>query len=133
MIQTLVERHLATLVGDNKTWLTLIDDDLIWEFPYANSVGLPSELKGRAQVTQFVAQLLLDVKDFEYYAARTYPFADGAGAAVEVSARGTFRQSRKALAQDYVLLLQSRDNKIVHLTEYFDPIRLAKGLGLLAA
>ena len=54
----LLQRHLQTLVADNGQWQTLIADDLVWELPYAPSIGHPARLAGREEVVGFVTWFL---------------------------------------------------------------------------
>jgi hypothetical protein len=42
----LLQRHIQTLVEDHVQWQTLIADDLVWELPYAPSLGHPARLSG---------------------------------------------------------------------------------------
>ena len=37
----LLQRHIQTLVADNGQWQALIADDLVWELPYAPTIGHP--------------------------------------------------------------------------------------------
>jgi hypothetical protein len=50
----LLQRHIHTLVADNAHWQTLITDDLVWELPYAPTIGHPARLAGREEVVGFV-------------------------------------------------------------------------------
>jgi uncharacterized protein len=50
----LLHQHIQTFVEDNTQWQTLIADDLLWELPYAPSLGHPARLTGRQEVVNHV-------------------------------------------------------------------------------
>jgi uncharacterized protein len=50
----LLHQHIQTFVEDNMQWQTLIANDLLWELPYAPSLGHPARLTGRQEVTNHV-------------------------------------------------------------------------------
>ena len=60
----LLHQHIQTFVEDNAQWQTLIADDLLWELPYAPSLGHPARLKGRQEVVNHVTWFLEAVEDF---------------------------------------------------------------------
>src|SRR5215470_10550291 len=126
----IVENHLALLIKDKARWLQLIDDAFVWEFPYAQSLGLPPKVEGREQVRHFLERLTGDLEDLQFGRPQIYPSTDHSSAAVEVSAIARFRGTGRTLAQDYVLFLELHEGRIARIREYFDPLRLARGLGL---
>jgi hypothetical protein len=124
----LVRRHVETLVADNAQWQTLLADQIIWELPYAPSLGHPGRLEGRDAVIRHANWFLQTVTDFRFFDLRVYPFADPDGALAEVKAEGTIKPTGRRYVQDYVVLLRSSNGKIVSLREYFDPVRAAKAM-----
>ncbi len=47
IVSDLLRQHIQTLVDDNAQWQTLIADDILWELPYAPTLGHPAQLSGR--------------------------------------------------------------------------------------
>jgi uncharacterized protein len=125
----LLERHIQTLVADNREWQSLIADDLVWELVYAPSLGHPARLSGREDVMRHVTWFLGAVENFRFFDSRIYPFADPEMAAAEVKAEAFIKPTGQTYRQEYVLFLRARGGKIAHLREYFDPVRAAKALG----
>jgi uncharacterized protein len=125
----LLQRHLQTLVGDPPQWQTLIADDIVWELAYAPALGHPARLSGRQEVLRHVAWFLGAVENFRFFDARLYAFADPQGAAAEVKAEASIRQTDRIYRQEYVLFLRAAAGRIVFLREYFDPVRAARALG----
>jgi ketosteroid isomerase-like protein len=124
----LVRRHIETLVADNTQWQTLLADRIVWELPYAPSLGHPGRLEGRDAVIRHANWFLQTVTDFRFFDLRVYAFADPDGALAEVKAEGTIKPTGRRYVQDYVVLLGSSNGKIVSLREYFDPVRASKAM-----
>jgi ketosteroid isomerase-like protein len=124
----LVRRHIETLVADNAQWQTLLADEIVWELPYAPSLGHPGRLEGRDVVIRHANWFLQTVTDFRFFDLRVYAFADPDGALAEVKAEGTIKPTGRRYVQDYVVLLGSSNGKIVSLREYFDPVRASKAM-----
>jgi len=124
----LVRRHIETLVADNAQWQTLLADQIIWELPFAPSLGHPGRVEGRDAVIRHANWFLQTVTDFRFFDLRVYEFADPDGALAEVKAEGTIKPTGRRYAQDYVVLLRASNGKIVFLREYFDPVRAAKAM-----
>ena len=124
----LLHQHIQTFVEDNAQWQTLIADDLLWELPYAPSVGHPARLTGRQEVVNHVTWFLGAVEDFRFFDVNIYPFADSEAAVAEFRAEGLIKSTGRIYVQNYVLFLRAAGGKITFLREYFDPVRAAKAL-----
>ena len=124
----LLQQHIQTLVEDNAQWQTLIADDLVWELPYAPSIGHPARLSGREEVVGFVTWFLGAVTNVRFFDLKVYALADPDAAVAEVKAEGLIKPTGRIYRQDYVLFLRAAGGKIAFLREYFDPVRAAKAL-----
>jgi hypothetical protein len=62
----LLRQHFQTLVADNARWQTLIAEDLVWELPYAPSLGHPARLSGRDEVLRHIGRFVGAVEIFRY-------------------------------------------------------------------
>ena len=124
----LLQRHFETLVADPTAWRELIADDLEWELVYAPSLGHPARLSGREAVERHLGWFRGAVEDFRFFDLRVYTFTDPNGAVAEVRAEGLIKTTGRTYRQDYVLFLRADGGKIVHLREYFDPVRAARAL-----
>src|SRR5258705_9180843 len=123
----LVQRHFQTLVEDNAQWQTLIADDLVWELPYAPTIGHPARLAGRAEVVRHVTWFLEAVENFRFYDLKVHALIDPEAAVAEGKAEGLIKPTGHR--QDYVLFLRAAGGKIAFLRVYFSPVRAAKALG----
>jgi hypothetical protein len=72
----LLQRHIQTLVEDNAQWQTLIADDLLWELPYAPTIGHPARLSGREEVMRHVTWFLGAMENFRFFDFKVYALAD---------------------------------------------------------
>jgi len=124
----LLQRHFDTLVADNTKWKTLIADDVLWEFPYANALGHPSRLSGRDEVVHHANWFVGAVENFRFFDLRLHPLADPEASVAEVRAEGIIKATGRMYRQEYVVFLRAAGGKIAFLREYFDPTRAAKAM-----
>jgi uncharacterized protein len=124
----LLQRHIQTLVADNEQWQTLIADDLVWELPYAPTLGHPARLSGREEVVGFVTWFLGAVENFRFFDLTVYPCADPDVAVAEVKAEARIKPTGRRYRQEYVVFLRAAGGKIAFLREYFNPVRAAQAM-----
>ena len=124
----LLQRHIQTLVADNGQWQALIADDLVWELPYAPTIGHPGRLSGREEVVGFVTWFLEAVENFRFFDLTVYACADPDMAVAEVKAEARIKPTGRLYRQEYVVFLRAAGGKIAFLREYFDPVRAAKAM-----
>lgn len=124
----LLQQHIQTFVEDNMQWQTLIANDLLWELPYAPSLGHPARLTGRQEVMNHVTWFLGAVENFRFFDVKIDPFVDAEAAVAEFRAEGLIKSTGRIYVQNYVLFLRAAGGKITFLREYFDPVRAAKAL-----
>jgi ketosteroid isomerase-like protein len=124
----LLHRHLETLVADPASWEALIADDVLWELPYAPSIGHPGQLEGREAVLRHAAWFRNAVENFRFLDLRLQALADPEAALAEVRAGAIIKSTGRLYQQDYVVLLRSRGGQIIGLREYFNPIHAAQAM-----
>ncbi|WP_042879194.1 nuclear transport factor 2 family protein [Cupriavidus necator] len=121
----LLEQHFKWLVDDHQQWQNLIADDVVWELPYAPSLGHPGRLVGREAVVRHALWFISEVSDFRFHDAWISALADPRESSGVVKATGQIRSTGRAYEQEYVVFLAARDGKIAHLREYFNPVQAA--------
>src|SRR6266704_6945660 len=87
----LLQRHIQTLVADNGQWQALIADDLVWELPYAPTIGHPGRLSGREEVVGFVTWFLGAVEQFRFFDLTVHACAEPDMAVAEVKAEARIK------------------------------------------
>jgi hypothetical protein len=125
----LLLQHLQTFVHDNARWQTLIADNLLWELPYAPSLGHPERLMGRQEVVNHATWFLASVENFRFLDVDVHSFIDSQAAVAEFRGEGLIKSTARLYVQNYVLFLRAENEKIAVLREYFDPVRAATALG----
>lgn len=124
----LLELHFATFVDDHERWKTLIADDLLWELPFAPTLGHPAHLIGREQVLGHVGWFLGAVENFRFFDLKIHPGANPSEASAEVKAEGMIKPTGRLYQQDYVLFVRVENGRLASIREYFDPVRAAIAL-----
>lgn len=122
---SLLEQHFATLVNNHEQWKELIADGIVWDLPYAPSLGHPDQLAGKEAVIRHAQWFISEVSDFRFFDAQVWALADPAMSAGVVRAKGLVRSTGRPYEQEYVVFLTARDGKIAHLREYFNPVQAA--------
>ncbi|KJH82960.1 nuclear transport factor 2 family protein [Stutzerimonas stutzeri] len=126
--EQLLRLHFETFVDDPERWQTLIADDLVWELPFAPTLGHPARLDGRDQVLGHVGWFIGAVDNFRFHDLRIHPGANPLEASAEVKAEGLIKATERIYEQDYVLFVRVEDGKLAFICEYFDPVRAALAL-----
>lgn len=106
----------------------MLDDDVVWELPFAPALGHPARVSGRAEVVQFAAWFVGAVENFRFFDVRVQACADPEAAVAEVKGEGRIKATGRTYRQDYVVFLRASGGKIALLREYFDPTRAAKAM-----
>lgn len=126
----LLNEHLKTLVHDHERWQGMIAEDLIWELAYAPAIGHPAQLVGRDAVLKHVRWFISAVENFRFIDPVVNAFTDPEAAVARVKAEALIKPTGRIYRQEYVVFLTSRNGKITHLREYFDPTRAAKSMNI---
>jgi ketosteroid isomerase-like protein len=124
----LLSEHLRCVFDDQPAWQALIEDTLVWELPFAPSIGDPSALVGREQITAFVTRFRTVFDDFHFSKVNVRALVEG-GAVAEMEASGHIKSSGRVYTQTYIVFLKSQNGKIARLREYFNPAWVASAFG----
>jgi ketosteroid isomerase-like protein len=124
----LLQRHFDTLVDQFAIWQDLLAPGIVWELPYAATLGHPARLSGREAVVRHAAWFVESVANFRFFDLTILALADPAQAIAEVQAEGIIKQTGRMYRQRYVVFLRAEDRKIAFLREYFNPVWAAQAL-----
>ncbi|WP_427309148.1 nuclear transport factor 2 family protein [Cupriavidus sp. H39] len=125
---TLMQQHLQWLVDEPQQWQGLIAENIVWDLPYAPSLGHPLKLEGRESVLRHASWFAAAVKNFRFFDAVVTATDDPRYAIARVHAEGLIAATGRIYRQEYVVFLTAHDDRIVHLREYFDPVQAALAL-----
>lgn len=124
----LLHHHFEMFVDDHEKWKSLLAPDIVWELPFAPSLGPPEKLVGREQVLNHVGWFVGAVESFQFHNLRIQQFTDPLTAVAQVKAQGIITETGKPYSQEYVVFVSVREGKLTHIREYFDPVQAAYAL-----
>ncbi|KYG07453.1 phenazine biosynthesis protein [Sorangium cellulosum] len=124
---------LDLVVRDIEGWLALFADDAIVEFPYATALGVPGRFEGKAAIRRHFQGTIERFRDLSLRDVRRYPTTDPDVALAEVHGSAIILPGGKRYEQDYVMVVATRDGKVVRYREYWNPAPVAEAFGELAA
>ncbi|MBF8706244.1 nuclear transport factor 2 family protein [Pseudomonas putida] len=124
----LLHHHFEMFVDDHEKWKSLLAPDIVWELPFAPSLGHPEKLVGREQVLNHVGWFVGAVESFQFHNLRIQQFTDPLTAVAHVKAQGIITETGKPYSREYVVFVSVREGKLTHIREYFDPVQAAYAL-----
>ena len=108
-------------------WIELWADDGVCEFPFA-SPGRPRLLQGKEQIlaymTAYPSRIFIEGVD----KLRVHPALDPNVVVVEMTIKGRAVETDKPYNQQYVIVDETRDGKLTHYREYWNPLVLDEAL-----
>jgi hypothetical protein len=108
-------------------WIELWADDGVCEFPFA-SPGRPRLLQGKEQIlaymTAYPSRIFIEGVD----KLRVHPALDPNVVVVEMTIKGRAVETDKPYNQQYVIVAETRDGKLTHYREYWNPLVLDEAL-----
>jgi hypothetical protein len=108
-------------------WIELWADDGVCEFPFA-SPGRPRLLQGKEQIlaymTAYPSRIFIEGVD----KLRVHPALDPNVVVVEMTIKGRAVETEKPYNQQYVIVAETRDGKLTHYREYWNPLVSAEAL-----
>ena len=102
-------------------WIELWADDGICEFPYAGP-GQPSRLCGKVEIKNYMSatpgKLTVNaVEDLQLHLT-----VNPRVVVVEMTINGTATQTGRPYNQRYVVVAETKDGKLAHYREYWNPL-----------
>lgn len=108
-------------------WIELWADDGVCEFPFA-SPGRPRLLQGKEQIlaymTAYPSRIFIEGVD----KLRVHPALDPNVVVVEMTIKGRAVETDKPYNQQDVIVAETRDGKLTHYREYWNPLVSAEAL-----
>lgn len=114
-----IDEHLELIAHDIERWLELFADDAVVEFPYATP-GMTARLEGKAAIAGYFRTTPAQFLGLSFRGVRRYRTTDPDVALAEVHGSATIATTGKRYEQDYVMVVRTRNGKIVHYREYWN-------------
>jgi len=111
-------------------WYDHLHDDIVMEFPFGASVGMPTRVEGKAAASALFAAVVAGVQ-VQFRDIAIHPMLDPARFTIEY--RGYSEPNGKVYDQTYVSILEFRDGKMIGFKEYWNAIVVDRTFGDLSA
>jgi hypothetical protein len=125
----LARRSVETFVSkDIKGWVTLADENILTEFPFAPE-GSPRRLEGREALYEYLKNYpsVIDIRSMPTWKA--YATDDPDTAIVEWSVSGKVLPNGNSYDMKYATFITFRDGLMTNYREYWDPMTFIKNMG----
>jgi ketosteroid isomerase-like protein len=122
-------RQYQTLLTEARfgEWIELWADDGVCEFPFA-SPGRPKLLQGKEQILAYMTAYPSRISIDGVHELRVHPALDPNVVIVEMTIKGRAVETDKPYNQHYVIVAETRDGKLTHYREYWNPLVSAEAL-----
>jgi ketosteroid isomerase-like protein len=112
---------------DVQALIDLCAEDAVVEFPYAS--GTPGRLEGKEAIYNYIKDALAQMQDLMFTNIRVYPTTNLNILWAEVHGEAVIVSTGRHYQQDYVMRLETREGKIIHYREYWNPMLLIEAWG----
>jgi len=125
---TQVFTKLLSLMGKaDQSWVDLLAEDAVVEFPYASST--PGRLEGKEAIYNYIKAALFEMQDLMFTNIRVYPTTNPHILWAEFGGEAVIVPTGRHYQQDYVIRLETREGKIIHYREYSNPMSAIEAWG----
>lgn len=115
---------------DMEGWYDHLHDDIVMEFPFGPSVGMPSRVEGKMACSAVFAAVVEGVQ-VQFDNIRVSPLAEPDRFMVEYT--GYSEPGGKIYDQTYLSVQQYRDGKMILFREYWNALVVKETFGDLSA
>ena len=105
-----------------KSFLEMMSDDFVMEFPYARP-GMPTRVEGRAAVLSHLAKVSQGVTVDSASDLVVHETTDPEVVILEFDGHGRSLKTGEPYEQRYISVIRARGGKIVHFKDYWNPIQ----------
>lgn len=117
-----LDDHLRFICHDMDRWIDLFTDDAVVEFPYAASLGREGRFVGKPAIDAYFRGTPGLFRELRFRDLRRHAGADPHMVCAEVHGSALIGPAGAPYEQDYVMILRTRDGKISHYREYWNPL-----------
>ena len=119
--------HLALVGKDVQAWVDLFAENAVVEFPYASTT--PGRLEGKEAIYNYMKDVPAQMQDLVFTNVRIYPTSNPNVLFAEVHGEAVIVSTGHHYQQDYVMRLETKEGKIIHYREYWNPIPALEAWG----
>lgn len=126
----IAQQFLQNLEAKNADAIAkLWTQEATYEMPYALP-GNPSQLQGKEAAQQNIIRITEMFDRIEFEQVRFYPTQDNNTVLIETQGNFVVAESGKAYRNQYIAVIQTQNDQIVLLREYFNPLIVAETFGI---
>jgi uncharacterized protein len=120
-IERIFAAHLALIGTDVEAWSDLLAEDAVVEFPYASALGAPSRFVGKPAIYNHIKNAVAQLQNWVFTDIRAYQTPILTVLLAEFHGEAVFVATGQTYQQDYVVRLETKNAKIIHYREYWNP------------
>ena len=121
--QALMRDHVRYMASDMDRWMAVLSDDILFEFPFGQSVGA-NPLKGKDSIKAAIDAFLGMLDGIQFGEPTFISLSDPDQAIAEFRGEGTVKGTGRQYVQNYLVHIRCAQGKIVHIREFFDPTQI---------
>lgn len=125
----------AALMGtfgiDMQPWWEAAHEDLVLEFPFARSIGMPERVAGKAKARTYLEKVVSGLAGLHFTGITARE--TGRDGEVVVEYEGKCPAPNGTYDQHYITIMRFREGKLVLFREYWDTSEVTRAFGDLAA
>lgn len=116
------------LAPEAEDFLAMCADDIVWEFPFAPAGGV-HRIEGKDAVAAYLPKVGCLIKVDGGSLTAVHRTTDPDTTIIEFEITGSGAVTGLAYDQRYICVFTTRDGRIVHFKDYWNPITLLSAVG----
>jgi uncharacterized protein len=129
VIDRIFAAHLALIGTDVEAWSDLLAEDAVVEFPYATALDAPSRFEGKPAIYNHMKNAVAQLQNWVFTDIREYQTPIPTVLLAEFHGKAVFVATGQLYQQDYVARLETKNGKIIHYREYWNPAPILELMG----
>ena len=122
----LAQRIMSRFAMDN--WYELLHDDIVLEFPYAKTLGMPERVAGKAVAVEYLSGVMKHIPGLAFRNVRIEAMADPDSVLVQYDG-GCTLPSGAVYDQRYITVQKFKDGRMILFREYWNPVAVTAAFG----
>ncbi|HTK07303.1 MAG TPA: nuclear transport factor 2 family protein [Ktedonobacteraceae bacterium] len=131
--RTLIQRYTQLLSEkDIDSWMSLLEDNFVIEFPFAPQ-GRPGRIEGKADLYPYIQGILNDIEFLSIPQQQIHLTLNPDIIVAEITCQARIIATGSTYNMRYVWIMRTKDGKLIHQRDYWNPLALREAMGALDA
>jgi ketosteroid isomerase-like protein len=122
---------MATFGADMEPWWAIADEDLVLEFPFARSIGMPQRVTGKHASRAYLEKVVSGLEGLRFTGITARETGNPGEVVVEYV--GTCPAPNGTYDQQYITIMRFKEGRLALFREYWDTTEVTRAFGDLAA